>query len=627
MSDVLRFAAALDIQAVAPGEQRPPRVAIVAYTGGIMGIEGFGPVAIDLQGADVSGPVPLLAAHGESLDSIVGQGQAEIRDGKLLVSGHLTTATAAGQQVLALARSGVNLQASVGFMPAQREYVRPGDKILVNGRQLTAGPSGLTVVRSGRLREVSLLPIGADPGTSVSISAKGTKMSEPNTDLLTGERQRVCTITAAFDTAAPRVQATLPDRFATLKATAINDGWGVEKVEAELLRLENDALKLQAMRAARPQAPAIQSSTHDAGLPVLEAAFCRSCGMGNLEKHFRPEVLEAADRHRGIGLGEILLRAAAETGCDHRMIRASNLREIMRAAFSTHTITTLLTSTGNKMLLDGFSMIPQTWREVAAVRPVSDFKQVRAFRLTASLEYEEVGPAGEIKHGTMGQESYSLQAKTYARMLALTRQDIVNDDLGAFNDLRNRLGMGAAQKLAKVFWTEWLSQSNAGTFWTTARGNLSESSALGDAGIGTALAKFRAMSGPDGNLLGLEPDRMLVPPTLEVTARKFYASQEIRDTTSSTRLPTANIWQNRFKPIVVPELESSAYTGYSTTTWWLLSNPAMLASAAVCFLDGQEAPTIEDSEADFKTLGIQLRGYHDFGVSMSEYRASVKATA
>jgi phage major head subunit gpT-like protein len=304
-----------------------------------------------------------------------------------------------------------------------------------------------------------------------------------------------------------------------------------------------------------------------------------------------------------------------------------NLREVLRAAFSVHTLTTLLTSTGNKILLDGFNSIPASWREVAQVRSVSDFKTVTAYRMTATLEYQELAPDGEIQHGTLGQESYTMQAKTYARMLALTRTDIINDDLGAFNDLRNRLGLGAAIKLNKVFWTAWLAAYNGAAFWTAARGNLVTSSALAEAGLNTAVKAFRNMAAPDGNMMNLEPDRLLVPADLEATARKLYVSQEMRDTTSSTKFQTSNIYFNRFRPIVVPELGNSAYTGYSATTWYLLANPAVLASALVCFLNGQEAPTIESADTDFDTLGIQFRGYHDFGVSMSEYRASVAAEA
>jgi hypothetical protein len=212
-------------------------------------------------------------------------------------------------------------------------------------------------------------------------------------------------------------------------------------------------------------------------------------------------------------------------------------------------------------------------------------------------------------------------------MLALTRKDIINDDLGAFNDLRQRLGLGAAIKMNKVFWTLWLATSSAGTFWANARGNLVTSAPLGEAGLAKAIKAFRDMAAPDGNMMNLEPEFILVPTDLEFTARKLYASQEMRDTTSNKTVMTTNIYQNKFTPVVVPELGNSAYTGNSATTWFMLANPSILASAVMCFLNGQQSPTIESADADFNTLGIQFRGYHDFGAAMTEYRASVKATA
>ncbi|MGA1822290.1 MAG: 30S ribosomal protein S3, partial [Thermoplasmatota archaeon] len=44
----------------------------------------------------------------------------------------------------------------------------------------------------------------------------------------------------------------------------------------------------------------------------------------------------------------------------------------------------------------------------------------------------------------------------------------------------------------------------------------------------------------------------------------------------------------------------------------------------VAFLNGQESPTIETAEADFSVLGVQLRGYHDFGAALQDPRAGTK---
>jgi len=418
------------------------------------------------------------------------------------------------------------------------------------------------------------------------------------------------------------------------KAKAIAEQWAGPRLEAEYVKAAA-LYEADLIRAERPQAPAIHSSSRDMSQPVIEAAFCRSAGLADMDKAFKPETIEAADKHyRNLGVQELLLLAATARGYTGRQrIGNDNLREVLTHAMRPiHTaggisgidVSGILSSSANKILLEGFNQVPQTWREVARTRSVSDFKSVTAYRLTADLEYAEVGPTGEITHGELGEESYSMQAKTYAKMLTLTRQDIINDDLGAFDDLRTRLGLGAALKMNKVFWTLWVNNS---TFFTSARGNYQSGAgtALGDAAIADAVTLFRQMEGPDGNLLSLEPDRLVVPPELEATARQFYVSQEIRDTTASTKRPTANIYQNRFKPIVVPELSNSSYTGYSALAWYLLANPAVLATAVMCFLNGVQSPTIESADADFNTLGVQMRGYHDFGVAMAEYRGGVKS--
>ena len=77
--------------------------------------------------------------------------------------------------------------------------------------------------------------------------------------------------------------------------------------------------------------------------------------------------------------------------------------------------------------------------------------------------------------------------------------------------------------------------------------------------------------------------------------------------------------------MVAWQLEDSAYTGNSATAWYLLADPGYLATVNVSFLNGQQTPTVESADADFNTLGIQFRGYHDFGVDFAEYLGGVKS--
>jgi len=677
------------------GETKPKRFTMTAYTGGAMQVSAYGPpVVIDLSGMTARSPIPILANHDHA--QIVGHADdVQIGDSALKLSGVISGASAAAEQVQASSKLGFPWKASVGAQPDKMEFVGEDVKTEVNGKSFT-GP--LYVARKSTLGEVSFVAVAADGRTSAKVAASAAKnkdsdmkfeqwieamglaLDELRDDQIAKLREKYdqevqaaakqaggdinaggassppAVQPPAFDLSAcvltyekhvadvqakaasyagkidpaklAEIQASAGQKAAELKSQALNEEWPATRLEVELVKARADA-DVALIKAEMPKGPAIHGSTRDGSPEAIEAAFSMSAGIQEPEKYFKPEVLEAADKYyRGIGIQEVLLSFARQGGYDGRMkITASNCREVIKAAFSVHSITTMLSSTGNKILLEGFMAGPQKWREVASVKSVSDFKQVTAYRMTADLEYEELGPAGEIQHGTLGQETYTMQAKTYARMAALTRTDIINDDLGAFDDLRNRLGRGASQKLSKVFWTAWLAAYNGAAFWTAARGNLVTSSSLGSSGLATAIQAFRDMSDSDGNLLDMEPVKVLVPPALEATAAELYTSREMRNTTASTKYPTNNIYYNKFVPIVVPELGNSSYTGYSDTTWYLLADPAVLASATMCFLNGQQSPTIESTDADFETLGIQFRGYHDFGADMTEYRASVAAEA
>ena len=101
---------------------------------------------------------------------------------------------------------------------------------------------------------------------------------------------------------------------------------------------------------------------------------------------------------------------------------------------------------------------------------------------------------------------------------------------------------------------------------------------------------------------------------------------EVRDTTSSTKYTTGNPHAGKWRVVRSSYLSNSAMAGaYSTTAWYLLANPQNLAFIEACFLNGNQSPTVESADADFNTLGIQMRGYHDFGVAKQEYRAAFKS--
>ncbi len=307
---------------------------------------------------------------------------------------------------------------------------------------------------------------------------------------------------------------------------------------------------------------------------------------------------------------------------------SGNLREALQyasgqnlqAAFSTVSLPGIFSNLANKELLAGFEEEDNNWEEISDVKSVSDFKTHTSYRLNDEMEYEELGPGGVMKHGKISEESYNRSADTYAKMFSLTRRDIINDDLGAFDDLRVRLGRGAARRLNRLVWTTFL--SNHTTFWTSARTNYIEGSTtnLGTDGVGLSagVKAFRQRKSPlvtgaeetSRMTLGGRATKLLVPPELEAVAEALYVARNL----AAVKAADANIHAGKYRVVVASELSDSVYGGgYSSTAWYLFGDT--LKPVVTSFLNGQRSPTVESADADFNTLGIQFRGYHDFGCS------------
>jgi hypothetical protein len=277
---------------------KPPTVSIVAYTGGRMVVPGWGPLVIDLRGIDVSASqISILADHDSTLRGVVGFGRGSVVQGKLLVAGTITPTTDAAKQIIELARSGFQFQASVGVTPNEWERIRAGEIIEVNGRTIRASGQGFTLVRSSTLQEVSIVALGADAGTSVSIAAS----QEQEEAFMTTTEKTVEEIRHEAAAETERIAAIrniCNGRFADIEARAIRDGWDVQHTELEVLR------------AGRPRAPFIQSSYIAPTRNVLEAAVLAHMGHDRIaEKHLGPQAAQQARDLRATSLVD-LCRAA-----------------------------------------------------------------------------------------------------------------------------------------------------------------------------------------------------------------------------------------------------------------------------------------------------------------------------
>jgi hypothetical protein len=179
-------------------------------------------------------------------------------------------------------------------------------------------------------------------------------------------------------------------------------------------------------------------------------------------------------------------------------------------------------------------------------------------------------------------------------------------------------------KINDVFWTAFLANSS---FFASGNKNFLSGSTtnLSIDALTAGELLFMDQTDPDGKPIGVMPKFLLVPTALSAIGAQLFRSLEMRDTTASIKFPVANPHAGKFPVVVSRYLGNTTYSGFSIKAWYLLADPADLPVIETAFLNGQESPTIESSEADFNTLGVSMRGFHDFGVALQDFRGGMKS--
>jgi phage head maturation protease len=606
IDELLLSAAEVEIQAAG----KPPSVTIVAYTGGLMVVPGWGPVVIDLAGIDASAEqIGILADHDATLKGIVGHGKAGVIEGKLLVQGTITPSTEAARQVVELAKAGFRFQASVGVAPSDYERVRLGEQVQVNGRAIRAPASGFTLVKASVLKEVSIVAIGADANTSVAIAANGKEKSMTSENAtLTAEQVRAEALAETNRITA--IRRACGGRFGDIEARAIAEGWDANRAELEVLRV------------SRPSVPVIHGRHEPATRAVLEAAILAHMGCESLaEKHLGPQAAQQARDLRATSLVDLCRAALHIEGKD-----APHGREAMiRAALSTYSLPVALGNAANKVLMEAYTESPATWRAFASVKSANDFKEHTGIRPTDTGDLKQLPPGGEIKHGSVAEATYKYAIDTFAKMLSIDRRDIINDDLSLFDDTARSLGRSAMRSLSDLVYKVLL--ANAGNFFSAANGNYDAGAgtALSSTSLATGIARMLAQRDDEKRDLDIRPRTLLVPPELQQTAKELLLSDFIQR--ANNDVPTGNALKNVVALEVEPRLSNSArFTGTSTKAWYLFAGP-MDAALIVAFLQGNQTPTVEffGFDADPNVLAASWRVYFDYGAALADHRAAYKA--
>lgn len=573
-----------------------------------------------MSGARFPAQVPFLDAHNRySVESQIGSlRNLRIEGAELLARAHFSSAD---ETAFTKVREGHVTDVSVGYRVRKSVWVPEGQTAAVDGRTWT-GP--IKIVTEWEVKEGSLVPIGADEYAKIRSQHQPevspmpeeqkpqVRAAEP-----ASEPSAPVAPAASRNETAPEVQDSRAADIADLAmrhghpdliSTAIRENWSVERFRSRLLDLyaEGDARGVPAnavVTVGEGEEEKFRSAATD-------ALLLRS---GVLSMGKRRETAPGAEELRGYSLKEMarecLRRAGKRTSGDMDMVG--------RAFTSTSDFPALLADAAHQSVLLGFETSPETYEVWTGEASAVDFREHTGVSLEGFSSLNLVREGAEYTYGSFGETGVSYSIGTYGKMFAITRQAIINDQLGLFTDVPAEMGRAANRTVGNLVYGFLIDNpklADGKKLFDASRGNVAETgSDISVASFGAGVTAMGTHKNRQGETLNIRPAYLITPIALQAKTYQLLNATVI-GTQAEPGVP--NPWVNAVVPVPEGRLD-----GLSALPWFLAAQKGQFINVA--FLGGNRSPRVEQRTA-WTIDGVEFKISMDMGVFARDPRGGYK---
>lgn len=323
---------------------------------------------------------------------------------------------------------------------------------------------------------------------------------------------------------------------------------------------------------------------------------------------------------RGASVADIARACLSRAGQSHGNLSRADL---IRAALSTSDFPGILSNSLGKMLRAGYESEPASHRAWVKMTTVPDFKEQTRVILGSMPSLEKVPESAEYKSGNFDEDrSLPFAVESYGRIITLTRQALINDDLGAFNTIVRNAGQAAARAEADLVYSMLRDNAGAGQtmqdanpLFHSSHANLATAQAAFDAAaLGLARTLLRRQTATGGGILNLQPKFLIVPPELEQVAEVLLAASAQRVNQGADQTLAAP-WLASLTLVTEPRLADGAF--------YLVADSNQIDTYELAMLEGHDGPTVDEND-EFGTAAHGYRITHDIGGRFLDWRGVVK---
>lgn len=519
-------------------------------------------------------------------------------------------------------RSGTLQGVSVGYSVKRYEVLDDKDSVSSNGR--FKGPDTY-VVTDWEPLEISIVSVPADPTVGVGRSAEEIhtnintqeeeKSMDPKENLKTEEVKSTEPVETGI-TQADLAKAMEAERKRTSEITALFRDFDVEGAdEAIVMGVSVDEARAMVMDQLRARNKGVSVTMGEAESDKFRAAaqdaVLMAAGLAVAEP------APGANELRGHSMIE-LARESLQRECGTKANFGDNMEMARAAINSTSTFPAIMSNLADKSVMNGFNEAETTFQNWAGKGSNRDFKEAARVALSEAGNLELVPEGGQFQQDVFGEASARTKVATYGKIFSLTRQAIINDDLGLFSKIATKYGSAAKRLVNKMVYAQLTGtvkmQDNVALF-DAKHGNVATTGeALSIKAIANAITAMRRQKGITGAAnLNITPKYLVVPPELEVTAYQIVNSTAAVDGTNSG---VVNPYKGRF--VVVADAELT-----DPDAWYLVADASQHDTIEVTYLNGVETPRLETRQG-FDVDGIEYKVAFDVGVDAIDFRGLYK---
>jgi len=456
------------------------------------------PEVLLAKGAIMPRQVPLLDTHSRwSVSDVLGSVRNRKVEGYQVTGMAFFSSTTKADEAFSKYREGHLTDFSVGYRFSKNSVtrVKKGEKVEIDGRTWK-GP--VNVVTSWTIKEVSCCPIGADAKAkarsdqpfeggdqqTLNIQINNNSEIRKDTDM---EREEL-------EKALEKQRADFQDQIEAL-TRALQPVLEEKNEIKDIEQMRKDAIRAKENTAAKERA---RISAIDVAIEKVESAFGLDLAELRTElinsdteevdalrrindalvaaKPSRDGVRvhvtkEERDKSRDAAVDGIMIRAgiAADKVGDkqteyqtmsmlelakdrlriaNQPVRGLDPMGIFQRALTTSDFSNIMSDVANKAMLEGFEAAEETydtWADTSG--RVNDFREQVFARASEAPSLVAINPdGGEYTYGVVTDAKESVTVVDYGIIVPFTRKLMVNDDLGALSDIREKLGAAARRK-------------------------------------------------------------------------------------------------------------------------------------------------------------------------------------